>query len=161
MQVESPLYVVRQESNRMTLPEVFKLVLLAATMYFGIFINFMILRKPMTGIHHAIIIAILVVLILVQSKLSRIRSKNINYVFYQNRIEQQGEEPMMVYLGNVSMVYLKKSLADRIFGTGTIYLEPGFAIRGVKNSDEIHQYVQRLVQLARQSASFASPQTFK
>lgn len=159
--MESPLYVVRQESNRMTLPEVFKLVLLAGTMYFGIFINFMVLRKQMTLLHHAIIVGILLLLIIVQSKISRIKSKNINYMFYQNRIEQQGDEPMMIYLGNVSMVYLKKSLADRIFGTGTIYLEPGFAIRGVKNSDEIHQYVQRLVQLARQSAGFASPQTYK
>ncbi len=159
--MESPLYVVRQESNRMTFPEVFKLILLAGTMYFGIFINFMILRKQMTVVHHAVIIAVLLALVILQSRISRIRSKNISYMFYQNRIEQQGDEPMMIYLGNVSMVYLKKSLADRIFGTGTIYLEPGFAIRGVKHPDEIHQYVQRLVQLARQSASFASPQTFK
>ncbi len=159
--MESPLYVVRQDSNRIIIPELLKLILLAATMYLGIYMNFLILRKQMTFLHHSLIILVLVILIFVQIKISRIKSRNVQYIFYQNRIEAQGDESGAIFLGNVNAVYLKRNFFDRIFGTGTIYIEPGFVIRAVKNTDQIDPYVQRLVELARQSMAYASPANLK
>ncbi|MDP2749779.1 MAG: hypothetical protein Q8O89_03030 [Nanoarchaeota archaeon] len=157
--MESPLYVVRQESKRVVVPEMFKLILLAVTMYIGIYMNFLILRKTMTPTYHFIIAVILIFLIFIQTRISHIRSSNVQYVFFQNRVEMQGDVQGVFYFANVNMVYAKKSFADRFFGTGTVFLEPGFAISAIKDPEQVSAYIQKLVGLARQSAYFSPPQS--
>jgi len=149
------IYVARPNIRRVVLVDAIKTLLLCGLFYAAVRVNiYLFLRyrvlsaEPPVYLQYAIIGVLL--LLLVVELLTVYRKHTIMvYDFYPEHIELYGSKPQTLSWSMVEDVKLKRSLADRVFGTGTIILKPGFRIEHIEAPEAVFTYVQRLVTQAK------------
>jgi len=146
--METPFYILYKSPKRVYFPKMFMMIGLSIVFFFGIWLNLIILdvseqTKSITLAASAILLAILTA----AETYSSYKKSKEGYKFYQNRIEFMRET---AYFGNVENVSLEKNLFDRLLNTATIVLHPNFRMKAVRNSGYMLNYMQQLIQRAKQ-----------
>jgi hypothetical protein len=128
---------------------VFKLVGLAVLLYVGVWLNLFFMEVNIPSYINYLIIAIIFVLVLVESLLTYLQTLKDKYYFFAGRLEFRGKLVKTLDFRYVTGISVSKNFVDKVLGTGTIIVQPDFVIRSVSNCDQVFAYLQQLVQRVR------------
>ncbi len=144
--MEVAQYSVKPSVSSFLLPQFFKLIGLCAAFYGGIWINFYLLGSQLPLWITILVIIALAGLLTAQLFITKKRANKWHYDFFSNRVEFYGNKLKSILYSNVQYVKVKRSLFERLTGTGTIALSKGFKISHVRNYEEIKNYLNQLIQ---------------
>ena len=144
--MELPQYSVQPGIGRILIQQFFKLIILCALFYGGVWVNFFLLGADFPLWITITVIAILAVLLVAQMFITKFRAGKYHYDFFQNRVEFYGEKLKSVLFSNVRSVKTSRNIFDILAGTATIALSKDFKISGLKNYLEIQNYLNQLIQ---------------
>lgn len=147
--MELAQYSVKPNIFSILLPQFFKLAGLCAAFYFGVWVNFFILRREFPLWITAALVFALAALLAVQLLITKARAGRWHYDFFSNRVEFYGEKLKSILYSNVQQVKVSRTIFDNIAGTGTIVLSKDFKISNIPNYAEIQNYLNQLVQSFR------------
>jgi hypothetical protein len=153
--MELPQYTLRPNTNRMVVPWVLKLLGLAILFYAGIYLNIRFVAKylrisflsnaEIPAYVNLLIFAFLIVLVVTQVILYRVKFGKFKYSFYTNRVEFEGKKTETFMFTEFQQAELKQNLFDRMFDTGSIRLSRSFSIGPVSGVSQVKAYLEQLV----------------
>jgi hypothetical protein len=130
----------------MVAPWILKLLGLAILFYGGIYFNVKYaMGKEIPALINMLIFAFLLILIITQLILYRVRFGKYTYKFYTNRIDYEGKKPLTFMFTDFQQAEVKQHLFDKFFGTGIIKLSKTFSIGPISNVNQIKAYLEQLV----------------
>jgi hypothetical protein len=144
--MELPQYTLRPSTNRMVAPWILKLLGLSILFYAGIYFNVKyMLDMSIPAYINLFIFAFLIVLVLTQIILYKVKFGKYKYLFYTNRIDYEGKKTETFLFNNFQSADLKQNVFDKMFGTGSIRLSKDFIIGPVANVKQVQGYLDQLV----------------
>jgi hypothetical protein len=147
--MDLPLYSTKPNIIRVLVPKVFKLIGLAVLLYAGVWLNLLVMKKQIPSSINYLVIAIIFVLVLIESLLTYLQTSKNKYYFFAGRVEFRGKLAKTLDFRYVTNMFVSKNFVDKILGTGTILVQPDFVIGSVSNCDQVFAYLQQLVQRVR------------
>ena len=155
--MELPQYTLKPNTNRMVVPWIFKLLGLSILFYGGIYFNVRYaLGSEIPPYVNILIFVFLVVLIVSQAVIYRMKFGKYKYMFFTNRIEYDGKKPKTFLFTDFQAAELKQGVFDKMFNTGSIRLSKDFTVGPVSGVRQIKTYLEQLVNYYR-----ATQQRFK
>jgi len=140
------LYVLKPDFHREFYPQVILMIVLAILFFFGILLNITLMSWHLSiGAYLGIIIVILIVMI-INTILVYKKALGKKYEFFKDRIVSGKKE---IYLVDVEVIEMKRTFIDNMFQTGSIVLSSKFKVANITKYNQIHLYIQQLVQYAR------------
>ncbi|MBR9691088.1 hypothetical protein GOV08_05385 [Candidatus Woesearchaeota archaeon] len=149
--METPQYTLYLSIPRILIPKSLTLIFLGGFLYFGVWLNLLILNYIIPADYHLYIILGIIVLVVMQAILNYIKFSNYKYYFYKDRLIFEGKKQLTIMLNQVQNLAFSKDVIDKIFNTGIIILAPVHKIKYVKNTNQVYFYLQKLVQYAQGS----------
>lgn len=144
--MEVPQYTLRPNINRMVAPWIFRLLGLAILFYGGVYLNAKFALKMQIPIYiNALIAVFLLVLIIAQIIIYKVKFGKYKYEFYTNRVDHEGKDSKTFLYGNFQEMTLKQNILDKMFNTGSIRLSKEFSIGPVANVTQIKSYLEQLI----------------
>lgn len=150
--MENPQYTARTDIRRLLIAQFLKVVGLCVLFYTGIVINLKLLDIEVSSLLNILIVVIVIGLLAAQLVLTYSNSLKRQYLFYTDRIEYAGKKPKTIYFKDVTDISSKRDFLDKVIGTGTIVLEPGFKISSIDKADQTMYYAEKLVENYRSYA---------
>lgn len=147
--MDLPLYSVRPNVVRVLVPKVFWLIGLAVLLYFGVWLNLFVMDVVIPSYINFLVVAVIFVFVLVEVLLTYLQVSGCKYYFFAGRLEFRGRKPKTLDFRYVTGMFVSKNFFDRLLGTGTIRVEPGFVIGSISNCDKVFVYLQQLVARVR------------
>jgi hypothetical protein len=152
MNMELPQYTLKPNTNRMTIPWIFKLLGLSILFYGGIYFNAKYaLKMEIPPYINILIFLFIIVLVVTQLILYHVRFGKYKYQFYMNRIEYEGKKTSTFLYSDFQNADLKQGVFDKMMNTGIIKLTKEFSIGPISNATQIQNYLIQLVQYYRAS----------
>lgn len=144
--MELPLYTLNLSLPRVLIPKSISLIMLGGLLYFGVWLNLLILNIIIPGIYHVYIAVFIVILVLLQAILNYLKYSNYKYLFFKDKIIYEGKTELIINYRDVQNLAFSKDFFDNIFNTGTIIMSPVHKIQYVANTNQMYFYVQKLLQ---------------
>ncbi|MFC1742205.1 hypothetical protein ACFL3V_06740 [Nanoarchaeota archaeon] len=144
--MELPQYTLRPNTNRMVAPWILKLIGLSMLFYGGIFFNVKYaMGSEIPAVISVFIFFFLIVLVVTQLFIYRVKYGKYSYKFYTNRIDFEGKKTETFIFSNFQQAELKQGLFDKMFNTGSIRLSKEFSIHSISNLTQMKSYLEQLV----------------
>ncbi len=98
------------------------------------------------------------ILILFALETVLIYSKNarLTYYFFEDKVTEQNKGAKSILYHAIENIIVKRNLADKLFDTATIILEPGLEIKGfqfsikfINNYSQLYNWIGKLVERAK------------
>ncbi len=144
--MELSQYSIKPSVGSILVPQFFKLIVLCAIFYGGVWLNFFLLKMAMPLWIAGGVIAALIVLMIAQLLITKSRAGKYHYDFFSNRIEFYGEKLKSILYSEIPQVRLSRTIFDSFSGTGTIVLSKNFKIANVRDYSQIQNYLNQLIQ---------------
>ena len=148
-QQEQPIYVLPQKMSRALTPKVISLLGLGVIFYLGILLNLALLnlRAGEESVVKMIGLGVVLAIIALGVYLG-IHHAKLSFKFYNNRIMQGKKRIMYIEIVNTKM---KQNILDKMFKTYSIELGKNFYVKHISVTINVENYLQQLIQYARQS----------
>jgi hypothetical protein len=144
--MEVPQYTLRPNTSRMVMPWIFKLLGLAVLFYGGIYFNVKYaLKMSIPPLINVVIMVFIIILVVTQLILYKVKYGHYKYEFYTNRVDFEGKDHKTFLYGNFEQATLKQNIFDKVFNTGLIKLDKKFVIGPISNVTQIKNYLEQLV----------------
>ena len=148
--MDLPQYTLRPNTNRMVVPWIFKLLGLSIIFYGGIYFNIKYaLKMEIPPIINLLIFLFLILLIVTQIILYRIRFGKQKYEFFTDRIDFEAKTTKTFMFNDFTTAELKQGVFDKMFNTGSIQLSKKFSVGPVSNVQQVKNYLEQLIQYYR------------
>jgi hypothetical protein len=130
----------------MVAPWILKLLGLSILFYGGIFFNVkVVFDTDIPAVINIFIFVFLLVLIVSQLFIYRVRFGKYKYLIYTNRVDYEGKKPTTFVFSNFQQAELKQGMFDKFFNTGSIRLSKDFIIGPVSNVSQVKGYIEQMV----------------
>lgn len=152
--VEPPVYILSQNKLRALAPKFITFMVLGIIFYLGIWLNLslMELTSSTEDLIQTISLILLLSIIILGIYLA-IHRANQAYKFYRHRLWIHKKE---LYYINIITITTKQDLWDKLFKTYSIALGNQFYLRHISNNTQISDYLQQLVNYAKQQQQIGS-----
>lgn len=158
--MDIPQYKLKPNITRMILPQIIKLVALAALFYLGLWFNLKFgFNMEIPAAINVLVAVVLLVLVVLQLVIYHIKYAKFEYLFYPNRIEFHGNKIQTFLFRDFQGIDIKRNVFDTIAGTGTILVQPKFRVGPVSNAKQVIDYMQKLIQYFQyaQRSAYSQP----
>jgi|SRR3989339_553148 len=147
--VEPVLYTLNQVKKRVLIPKVITIIILSAFFYIGIIINIWLIDLSDSVSNIIKIGAVIILIILSLTEIAvNIHKVKQNYYFYQNRITFKDQQ---IFLSGITDIQVKRNWLDKLFKTQSVILNQQFKISFVPFSEELKNYLWKLVDYSKKS----------
>lgn len=146
---EAPEYIIRPSIGRILVPKVLITLVLAIIFYFGILLNVMLLEIQMPAMVTTLILSVMFLLVIIQGLLSYLQTAKIQYFVFRNRIQSNEIKAQYIMFNAVQSIKDNTNIFDKMFGTGTLVLEPGVTLTGIPNFQQTSAYIRQMIQYSR------------
>jgi hypothetical protein len=153
VEMELPIYSIKQNSARILLPRVIILLLLSGMLYLGIRVNFYVFNMDFPDMINTVVTAGIIILAVADVFMTKSRNRENKVYFFSDRIEIRGKDNSVIMLGTVRDAEVRKNLFDMLFRTGTVALSSGQTIKNINYPDRIRDYIVQLIRRAPQVIS--------
>ncbi|MBU2561483.1 MAG: hypothetical protein KKD17_04235 [Nanoarchaeota archaeon] len=148
--MEVPQYTLRPNTNAMVAPWILKLLGLAILFYGGIYFNVRFaMGKSIPPAINLFIFVFLIVLVVTQVILYRVKFGKYKYLFYTDRVEFEGKKTETFFFNDFQQAEVKQKLFEKMFDTGELRLSKIFKIGPISNVTQVRSYIEQLVQYHR------------
>ncbi len=150
-QTEQPLYVLQQIKKRALIPKIISLVVLSVIFYLGVLLNVSLLK--LSGTEETVIRLVALILLLSVVAVGiyiSFHQANQPYKFYKSGVLIRGK---IVSYGQIVNTESKIEMLDKIFKTYSINLGNGKFIRNVSQEVQIKNYLDKLINYAKQQTN--------
>ncbi|MBN1544458.1 hypothetical protein JW898_03270 [Candidatus Woesearchaeota archaeon] len=145
--MEVPQYTLRPNTNAMVAPWILKLLGLAILFYAGIYFNVKFaMGRSIPPAINLFIFVFLIVLVVTQVILYRIKFGKYKYMFYTDRVEFEGKKTETFFFNDFQQAGVKQKLFEKMFDTGELSLSKSFRIGPISNVTQVRSYIEQLVQ---------------
>lgn len=144
--MELPIYTTKSNVFAVLMPKFLKVLGLALLLYAGIWLNLFIMDITLPDNINYLIIAIIIVLVLIETLLTYNTAANSKYYFFPGRIEFRGKKPAGMDFRYATSISVSRNFIDNLLNTGSINIEPDFKIKSIPNCDKVYAYLQQLIQ---------------
>ncbi|HME87011.1 MAG TPA: PH domain-containing protein [Candidatus Nanoarchaeia archaeon] len=144
-----PEYVIKPKISRIIISQTLLTAILAFVFYAGIFLNVTLLDISVPANIKWLIVAVLGVLVILQTLLSYVQSSRLQYLIFKNRVQVLGGKNEYIMFNAIQDIQVNQNLVDKLFNTGTITLLPNVQLKAVANFDQTNSYLRQLIQYAR------------
>ncbi len=134
------------------------LIFLGGFLYFGVWLNLIILNIYIPAEVHFYILLGIAVLVCIQGILNYMKYSSYRYLFYKDRMIFQGKNNLTILYSEIKTLDFKKNALDYIFNTGIINIYPKHQMNYVENTNQIYFYMQKLIDYSRQLSGYAQQQ---
>lgn len=147
--------------RRILIPKSLTLIFLGGFLYFGVWLNLLILNVVNFPLEwHLYIIMGIFILLILQAALNYIRFSNYKYVFFRDRLIFYGKKELIIPYSQIQDINYKREPWDFIFNTGNIILTPVHTIKYIYNTNQLYFYIQKLVDMDKSSPHYNQAQAY-
>ncbi len=142
---------------RIVVPELIVSLFLGALFYAAFYLNVYLKVMPSSLSLYAIILS--GILAAANLIVNLVRKRKVMINFEDDRIIVAEKEQRYINYNHITDIKEKKNVLDSIFGTSTILINNDFRLQYIRNSQQVMQYLQSLVNYSKQSMIRQEPYT--
>ena len=145
-----PKYTAKPDLARILVPQTIGLFALGGIFYILLMFNLTLALKQVSALTNYMIIAGLVVLLVVESIVNYMKAANMEYHFFNENlvVKGHGKEQSILY-NEIPSIAVKKDFLDKLFNTVTLVFTPQFKIKFIKDQNNVHFNIQKVIQRSR------------
>ncbi len=148
--MDVPKFSAKPDIARVLVPQTIGLFAMGGIFYALLMTNLSFAFKQVSNMTNYMIVAGLAVLLTTETVVNYMKTSNMQYHFFNNNVvaKSHGKEESILY-NEIPSVTIKRNLLDRLFRTVTLVFTPKFKIKFIKDQNNLHFNIQKIVQRSR------------
>ena len=143
------VFDLKPDMDRMLFPRLIESMILGMLIIAGIYANLIVFNIDVNLAANFYITVLIIAVLGMHLTSYHARIRKIRYHVHDDRVQKEGTSHGYISLHSVAGLRIEKNWIDRLFGTATIVLEPGFRLRHIKNYQHVYDYLHKQVQYHR------------